>query len=56
VVAHFVRPGGFFYIAEAHPFAWVFDDDSRVRRLAAAGARRREAAAAALAQGDEGLA
>jgi 2-polyprenyl-3-methyl-5-hydroxy-6-metoxy-1,4-benzoquinol methylase len=26
VVAHFVRPGGFFYIAEAHPFAWVFDD------------------------------
>jgi SAM-dependent methyltransferase len=22
VVAHFVRPGGFFYIAEAHPFAW----------------------------------
>src|SRR5678809_1174434 len=27
VVAHFVRPGGFFYIAEAHPFAWVFDDD-----------------------------
>src|SRR4029450_5408503 len=27
VVAHFVRPGGFFYIAEAHPFAWTFDDD-----------------------------
>jgi len=26
VVAHFVRPGGFFYIAEAHPFAQVFDD------------------------------
>lgn len=24
-----MRPGGFFYIAEAHPFAWVFDDDSR---------------------------
>jgi SAM-dependent methyltransferase len=28
VVGHFVRPGGFFYIAEAHPFAWVFDDDT----------------------------
>jgi SAM-dependent methyltransferase len=26
VVAHFVRPGGRFYIAEAHPFAQVFDD------------------------------
>jgi SAM-dependent methyltransferase/uncharacterized protein YxjI len=26
VVAHFTRPGGFFYIAEGHPFAWVFDD------------------------------
>jgi SAM-dependent methyltransferase len=27
VAAHFVRPGGFFYVAEAHPFAQVFDDD-----------------------------
>jgi SAM-dependent methyltransferase len=27
VVAHFVRPGGRFYLAEAHPFAQVFDDD-----------------------------
>jgi SAM-dependent methyltransferase len=27
VVAHFTRPGGFFYIAEGHPFARVFDDD-----------------------------
>ena len=27
VAAHFVRPGGCFYIAEAHPFAQVFDDD-----------------------------
>jgi SAM-dependent methyltransferase len=33
VVAHFVRPGGFFYIAEAHPFAWVFDDDDAVTEL-----------------------
>ena len=33
VVAHFVRPGGFFYIAEAHPFAWAFDDDEAVTEL-----------------------
>jgi hypothetical protein len=28
-----VRPGGFFYIAEAHPFAWVFDDDDAATEL-----------------------
>ena len=33
VVAHFVRPGGFFYIAEAHPFAWAFDDDDTATEL-----------------------
>jgi SAM-dependent methyltransferase len=33
VAAHFVRPGGFFYIAEAHPFAWVFDDDDTATGL-----------------------
>jgi SAM-dependent methyltransferase len=33
VVGHFVRPGGFFYIAEAHPFAWVFDDDDTATEL-----------------------
>jgi hypothetical protein len=33
VVAHFVRPGGFFYVAEAHPFAWVFDDDEAATEL-----------------------
>ena len=27
VIAHFLRPGGFFYITEAHPFMHVFDDD-----------------------------
>ena len=26
IVAHFLRPGGFLYIAEAHPTAMVFDD------------------------------
>jgi SAM-dependent methyltransferase len=33
VVAHFVRPGGFFYIAEAHPFAWAFDDEDTATEL-----------------------
>jgi SAM-dependent methyltransferase len=28
VVAHFLTPGGTFYIAEFHPFAWVFDDEA----------------------------
>lgn len=36
VIAHFLRPGGAFYINEIHPFTWVFDDteattDLRVR-------------------------
>ena len=26
VAAHFVKPGGFFYVAEFHPFSQVFDD------------------------------
>jgi SAM-dependent methyltransferase len=33
VAAHFVRPGGTFYIAEFHPFAWVFDDEPDVTDL-----------------------
>ncbi|HEV3233481.1 MAG TPA: class I SAM-dependent methyltransferase [Candidatus Dormibacteraeota bacterium] len=28
VVAHFLEPGGVFYIAEGHPVAWTFDDES----------------------------
>ena len=32
VVAHFVRPGGF-HIAEAHPFAWAFDDEDTATEL-----------------------
>jgi 2-polyprenyl-3-methyl-5-hydroxy-6-metoxy-1,4-benzoquinol methylase len=28
VAASFVKPGGFFYIAEMHPFAMVFDDET----------------------------
>ena len=33
VAAHFVRPGGTFYIVEFHPFAWVFDDEPDVTDL-----------------------
>ncbi|HJP65165.1 MAG TPA: class I SAM-dependent methyltransferase [Actinomycetota bacterium] len=32
-VAHFVRPGGIFYITEAHPLLWTFDDDEDVKEL-----------------------
>lgn len=28
VIASFVRVGGFFYIAEIHPFSWIFDEDT----------------------------
>jgi SAM-dependent methyltransferase len=31
--AHFVKPGGFFYVTEAHPFLMVFDDGDGVRDL-----------------------
>ena len=27
VVAHFVKPGGIFFITEAHPIAWALDED-----------------------------
>ena len=27
VIGHYLKPGGFFYIAEAHPFMWTFDND-----------------------------
>lgn len=33
VVAHFLKPGGTFYIAEFHPFAMVFDNDRGVTEL-----------------------
>ncbi len=33
VAAHFVRPGGTFYIVEFHPFAGVFDDAPEVTDL-----------------------
>ena len=32
IVASYVKPGGFFYIAEFHPFAMVFDDEANELR------------------------
>lgn len=28
IIAHYLKPGGFFYIAEGHPFMWLFDEKS----------------------------
>lgn len=33
VAAHFVRPGGIFYLTEIHPVAQVFDDDDAATTL-----------------------
>ncbi|MBN1311031.1 MAG: class I SAM-dependent methyltransferase [Anaerolineae bacterium] len=33
IVAHFLKPGGMFYIAELHPFAYVFDDEADTPEL-----------------------
>ena len=33
VAAHFVRPGGVFYITEGHPVMWAFDDDDSATEL-----------------------
>src|SRR5687767_2636968 len=32
-IVHFMRPGGLFYITEAHPFMYVFDDDESATSL-----------------------
>lgn len=29
IAAHFVKPGGTFYIAEGHPVLWMFDNDAQ---------------------------
>ena len=29
IIAHFLKPGGFFYIAEIHPFSMVFDNETK---------------------------
>jgi SAM-dependent methyltransferase len=31
IIAHFLKPGGFFYIAEGHPFLIVFDNSEKAR-------------------------
>ncbi len=31
VISHFVKKGGFFYIREFHPFAYVFDDEEGIQ-------------------------
>ena len=28
IIAQYLKPGGFFYIAEGHPFMWLFDEKS----------------------------
>ncbi|MBX7222002.1 MAG: class I SAM-dependent methyltransferase [Blastocatellia bacterium] len=33
VIAHFLKPGGIFYIADSHPFGLVFDDSKTVTGL-----------------------
>jgi len=33
IVAQYLNPGGFFYMAEFHPFEYVFDDDRDVKEL-----------------------
>ena len=33
VIAHFLKPGGTFYIAEIHPFAYVFNDEEDADEL-----------------------
>lgn len=33
IAAHFVRPGGTFYVVEFHPMAWIFDDAPGVEDL-----------------------
>jgi SAM-dependent methyltransferase len=29
IITHFLKPGGFFYIAETHPFSMVFDEQTK---------------------------
>ena len=33
IIAHYLKPGGFFYIREFHPFGYVFDDEEDVTEL-----------------------
>ena len=33
VISHFLRPGGFFYVFDSHPFSLVFDNSARITEL-----------------------
>jgi SAM-dependent methyltransferase len=33
IISHFLRPGGFFYIFEGHPFSGIFNDSANATRL-----------------------
>ncbi len=33
VIAHFLKPGGTFFLAEFHPFAYIFDDEASALRV-----------------------
>lgn len=33
IAARYVKPGGFLYLADGHPFTWIFDDDSAEMKL-----------------------
>ena len=33
IISHFLKPGGFFYIREFHPFGYVFDDEDSATDL-----------------------
>ena len=33
IIAHFLKPGGFFYIMEGHPFTYVFDNSETAKVL-----------------------
>lgn len=33
LISRYLKPGGFFYIAESHPFSMVFDDDAGLKDL-----------------------
>jgi SAM-dependent methyltransferase len=33
IISHYLKPGGFFYIAEGHPFMWTFDENSMDLKL-----------------------
>ncbi len=33
IISHFLKPGGFFYVFDSHPFSLIFDDSARVAEL-----------------------